>query len=355
MKFCPYCGAGLDEDMLFCPKCGKRFSSEKPNPNYVGSPTSVENCVSDNDDIKSKAVSEPSSNKPPEKKSPKSRLVIIVICFVALVAFSGYYLKKYSDAKTHAAEGLILVAKDDLFFPNITRLHDPQLCDYIDAFEMLSSGDVQGFSVISNLAKNNYSYAVTNYSEAERLLYDHAVRQYKDGKYGKAKELFAEIKSFDRSSDYLALIEGHSHSELATSSDDIIFKVGLEVDKYKRVLKLIGFEDGSAVLINNFYQHYLHGNWKTSDGKYYFSMDDDFKIKYNIPSISSSGSYYFSDGIYKLKNGTIKTSDGFDVVVPESESSDNPLRNVFRFSPIDEDTLTIYSFSSEKNYTLFRQ
>ena len=25
MKYCPYCGAGLDTDMLFCPSCGKKF------------------------------------------------------------------------------------------------------------------------------------------------------------------------------------------------------------------------------------------------------------------------------------------------------------------------------------------
>ena len=27
MKYCPFCGAGLQEDMNFCPKCGRRFQS----------------------------------------------------------------------------------------------------------------------------------------------------------------------------------------------------------------------------------------------------------------------------------------------------------------------------------------
>ena len=25
LKYCPYCGAGLEAEMTFCPKCGQRF------------------------------------------------------------------------------------------------------------------------------------------------------------------------------------------------------------------------------------------------------------------------------------------------------------------------------------------
>ena len=36
MKYCPYCGAGLDADMRFCPKCGKPFEESKYNPHIIG-------------------------------------------------------------------------------------------------------------------------------------------------------------------------------------------------------------------------------------------------------------------------------------------------------------------------------
>lgn len=36
MKYCPFCGAGLDEDFAFCPKCGKPFEGEKENPHLAG-------------------------------------------------------------------------------------------------------------------------------------------------------------------------------------------------------------------------------------------------------------------------------------------------------------------------------
>ena len=36
MKYCPYCGAGLDVDMRFCPKCGKPFEEGKANPHITG-------------------------------------------------------------------------------------------------------------------------------------------------------------------------------------------------------------------------------------------------------------------------------------------------------------------------------
>ena len=32
MKYCPFCGAGLQETMIFCPKCGKRFLDAYDNP-----------------------------------------------------------------------------------------------------------------------------------------------------------------------------------------------------------------------------------------------------------------------------------------------------------------------------------
>lgn len=36
VKYCPYCGAGLDADMRFCPKCGKPFEEGKANPHIKG-------------------------------------------------------------------------------------------------------------------------------------------------------------------------------------------------------------------------------------------------------------------------------------------------------------------------------
>ena len=35
MKYCPYCGAGLDADMRFCPNCGKPFEGGKANPHIA--------------------------------------------------------------------------------------------------------------------------------------------------------------------------------------------------------------------------------------------------------------------------------------------------------------------------------
>ena len=36
MKYCPYCGTGLGEDMRFCPKCGKPYADGQTNPHVSG-------------------------------------------------------------------------------------------------------------------------------------------------------------------------------------------------------------------------------------------------------------------------------------------------------------------------------
>ena len=82
MKFCPYCGAGLDEDMVFCPKCGKRFASEKENPHYTQTPAA---------EVKPAPVQAEAAMAAPAPKKKRGGLIAVIACVVILVIVGGLF------------------------------------------------------------------------------------------------------------------------------------------------------------------------------------------------------------------------------------------------------------------------
>ena len=78
MKYCPYCGAGLDADMCFCPNCGKPFEGGKANPHIAS---------------KQNPQEEPAPAvpvQPPVMKTvKKKRGGIVFIAIVAVLAIVG--------------------------------------------------------------------------------------------------------------------------------------------------------------------------------------------------------------------------------------------------------------------------
>ena len=91
MKYCPYCGAGLDESFAFCPKCGKAFEGEKENPNLAGKSVPAESPASPS------PVPPPVAAAAPKKK--KSGLialiaVVVVIAIVGVLFASGAFAPK---------------------------------------------------------------------------------------------------------------------------------------------------------------------------------------------------------------------------------------------------------------------
>ena len=82
MKYCPFCGAGLDEGFAFCPKCGKPFEGEKENPNLVGKCVSQEGFAPDADALLSET-------EDTSKKKKRSSLIAIIAAIVVLAFVGG--------------------------------------------------------------------------------------------------------------------------------------------------------------------------------------------------------------------------------------------------------------------------
>ena len=340
---CPSCNRELPQDSKFCQYCGYSLSS---------TPSTLE-------------ITEVKT-----KKKPKLGVIITCIVLVLALVAAGTYWVTYSSAKNAAIEHDYNKAKQLILVPSLTEMHDPSLIAYInagqqltqghyteakksfkaldnyldskelekeasyyEALDQLKAGKVSGYKTIASLAKGNFKLAVDGLEAAKKQAYDYAVSLYRKGETSSATLFFRELSGYKRSSDYLTLINKSS---------------------YTAVKKLIGFEDADDILLDSFADQFLLGSWKSNDGRYYFSITEDknkvgsYHSNYNLPYTYLAHSYYdIADGIYYLYDQDTSILDMF---------LDNfERKNVFRFTIIDADTITVYCYKDGSTYKLFRQ
>ena len=98
MKYCPYCGAGLDADMRFCPNCGKPFEGGKANPHIASKRNLQEEPAAD------VPVQPPVIEAAPKKKSRGGLIAVIailaVLVIVGVLFASGAFAPKEEPAPT---------------------------------------------------------------------------------------------------------------------------------------------------------------------------------------------------------------------------------------------------------------
>ena len=79
MKYCPYCGAGLDVDMRFCPNCGKPFEGGKENPHLAGKSVPPETAAAP------ERVVPPEAETAPKPKKRGGQIALIAAAVVLAV------------------------------------------------------------------------------------------------------------------------------------------------------------------------------------------------------------------------------------------------------------------------------
>ena len=90
MKYCPYCGTGLGEDMRFCPKCGKPYADGQTNPHVSGKHIK-EVPHTDESNTVAYAV--------PKKKKRGIFSVLVVVLLLAVIAGGLYFGGVFSPKK----------------------------------------------------------------------------------------------------------------------------------------------------------------------------------------------------------------------------------------------------------------
>ena len=98
MKYCPYCGAGLAEEMRFCPRCGKPFENGKENPHIAEKTTFAEPVIN------ATHASQSEAEQPPKKKNRGGLVaiaaIVVAIAIVGTLFASGAFAPKEEPVPT---------------------------------------------------------------------------------------------------------------------------------------------------------------------------------------------------------------------------------------------------------------
>jgi hypothetical protein len=190
--------------------------------------------------------------------------------------------------------------------------------DYVGAYKKL-------------IGIKNYSDVKDVLEALEEVIYAEGQNLYYSEKFSDAKTRFDCVSSYRDSKKYITLIDARGFSALSDPEGTV-----------KELVDIFYFEDAAELLVSStdVACYFLLGNWKTSNGGYYFKMelsDDDeysFWSSYNLPWYG--GSFMIEDGIYSVSN------DSYE---------DKPQ---YRFTLITPDSMEVYCYKNGTTYTLYR-
>lgn len=200
--------------------------------------------------------------------------------------------------------------------------------DYRWAWEMINDGEYE--SALLKLEKlRNYSDVNETIEALKETMYQEARVLYYEGKYSDAKDLLRSISTYADSEKYITLAEAHGLSGFSWTPDGIV----------EKLINIFYFEDAAELLLSGhgIAKKFLQGKWK-GDG-YYFNMDSDGHISYNLPWFDY-GDYY-------------RIEDGQLLLYPENNEADT--RTLFYINAIAPDCIEVYCSKNSKTYTLHRQ
>ena len=290
-KYCSRCGSLVDNTTKQCTGCGKKYFKLRFKP----------------------------------------FLILILAVVLLVLTFFGYsyfsFINALNDEEYVKAQQYLEV------IPFGTSIFADEE-EYINAGILLEQGKyLEAYRSMKKI--EGHIVPGTILDDLQDKVYMEGQQKYHSGNYAQAKSHFNEVPTYKQSSDYILLCkcQGDTFSSWSNARKN-----------YNKLVELINkdFEDADSIILNNdsLLEQFLTSRWEDSTGKKYFEIYDDGDgnhSRYNLPHKDVDGFYSFSDGVY--------------CVGPE----DGPDTKYYRFTIIDEDTISVYCFKDGSTYKMYRQ
>ena len=227
---------------------------------------------------------------------------------------------------------------------------------YLAAWKAYKTDDVaKTLDELQSLSDDGYDVPRTDFEDILAEMYNRAMEWYYSN----------DLDQVVQASSYFSKLSKKKYKDTATydfmSREKMAFLDDLQshVSKNETVVKLrtqraqnifvdanpvvwlidyIGIADASKMIVgsNNYAAFFLDGEWESTDGKYYFTMDKETQdIKYNMPTISRDGTYKFDMGSFITYNNNKEYND-------------------FEFYVIEENCIDVYCYATGKTIRLYR-
>ena len=227
----------------------KRKKAELPETEPITDEVSLEvtqEATTDTADERQAVV----NTEPKKRLHIKPRYVIAAAAALLLigVGITGYlYVSHYQKALQSADNGSFAEAESNLFLPFITKLHDSQFVDYLQAGKLLENGQFDA-------AKEAFS-KLTGYKKADEYLleteYRRGVDLLNNGEYDLAEAVFQELaeSGYSESEEMIYAVK-YSHAEALINEKQYDAAIEIFTDLSKS-----NYKDSSERILETQYLH----------------------------------------------------------------------------------------------------